>query len=212
MTQEPPKRDYYYNEPEYIRPGWVTALAIAGLIIGGLGVMASAGQMVTPKILEFQKAIWKAMEESFEKAEQERKKRMEEAAAKGSPQFPAAYNYPPPAKEFFGVFEKFTDMPQWFKTALVVFGVIGLFVCGLYIVASIKLFSATPESVRLFIIVMALGTVLALVEVTFSMFSDCFVGFIILANIFVGAVASFILLIIAASADKSALRRPGETL
>jgi hypothetical protein len=108
------------------RPTWMTVLGILGIAFGLLGLMGSLPNIIAPKIMQFQQR----MLQSFAEME------------------PSDGN--PPPKELMDTFESLFRVPGWFETWMVISGILGIFIMGFYIYASIVLLNSKPNSLKLY--------------------------------------------------------------
>jgi hypothetical protein len=200
-------REDYPSKPDYERPTWVMILAIAGLAIGCLGVIDSAFQIAMPKIIEFQLKFFQAMEKGLDKSIERMEEEQKKAEETGSPSRPGVQKPPVEVpKAFFGVFRNFLIIPDWYRKVIVVFGVFGLLISVFFILASVLLFRCDRESVRLYCIAMIFGIIYTLADVVAAACSNSFLGYSVMMPALIGAVASFVLLFVAITADKSSLK------
>jgi len=164
-------------------PKWVTVVGALGIIFGLAGLIGAAQVASMPKVIEMQKAMFKAIPTD------------------------AAGN--PPPREMQEFFESFWGTPPpWFQPAAIVLGLVALIVNGLYIFAAIALLQLKPFAVKLFGAVLITSMILALVRsavlaISFSMFGMTFaVGGL------VGLVMDGVLLAVLLTSDKSAMQPP----
>ncbi len=115
------------NIPHIKRPDWMTALGIIGIALGALGAMGSLQSFIAPQLLQMEQSLFRGFADA--------------AASEGA-------RGPGKLFEFFA--DNF-NLPGWFKVWIVIFGIIGLFVAGYFIYASIQLINSKPNSLRLYI-------------------------------------------------------------
>jgi hypothetical protein len=163
------------------RPRWATVVGILGMIIAFFGLMG-AGQMLTiPKMINFQHQIMQDMEVSM----------------KGKPEEQAEFQK---VKE---VIEQLVgQVPAWFKTAVVIFGVLGVIVNGVYIFACIALLLVKRYAIRWFYVAVALSVALAVSRGVAAVLSTKLIGLSIAVMGLIGIVVDVILLVVVATGRK----------
>ena len=161
-------------------PKWVTVVGILGIVFGLAGLIGAAQVMSMPKIIEMQKAMFKAI--------------------------PGDADGNPPPKEMQEFFESFWGTPPaWFPSAAIVLGIVGLVVNGLYVFAAIALLQLKPYSVKLLGGVLITSMILALVRSTVPAISFSMIGMTFAAGGLIGLVMDGVLLAVLVTSDKSTL-------
>jgi len=115
------------NIPHIKRPEWMTVLGVIGIALGALGVMGSLQAFIMPQMLRLEQHLFRSFADA--------------AASEGA-------KGPGTLFEFFA--DNFT-IPEWFKSWIIISGIIGLFVAGYFIYASIQLINSKPNSLKLYI-------------------------------------------------------------
>ncbi len=176
------------------RPTWATVVGIIGIIMGGFGILGGGQLMIMPKMMEMQKEIWSAVQESIEKQEAT------------SPQ-----QVPP--KEMFQAFEKMWDAPEWFGTWCVAAGLIALLVSGFYLFASIHILQVKRTAVRLFYCAASLSIAFTLVKAVVALGATSFIGMSMMFGGILSLVINVVLLVVVATGNKDAfgIREPQPT-
>jgi hypothetical protein len=179
------------------RPTWATVVGIIGIVMGCFGILGGGQLMIMPKMMEMQKGMWTAMQESMEK------------------QVAADPRQAPP-KEMFKVFEKMWDVPEWFGTWCVAAGLIALLISGFYLFASIRLLQVKPTAVRLFYCAAGLSIGFALLKVVVALAATSFMGMTMMFGGMLGLIINVVLLIVVATGNKEPFRvaetQPTDTL
>jgi len=160
------------------RPSWITAVGIIAIILGVLGIMGGAGNMLTPTVIELQQEMFSSMQEMME-------------------------NEPDAPVGLFRVFERFLDMPPWVGTWYVVTGVLKLLASGFVILAAAYLLQVKKQAPLLFYAACGSRLLVAVLELV-PVFSGSLWGYSTLSNAFLGIVAFGALLLVAATSDKRA--------
>ena len=119
------------------RPTWATVVGILGIVFSCLGFLGAGQEIMMPKILKFQKEMFSHIEENIQKQSDEARERMSsENGNRSNIAFPT---------EMFKFMGKMWEFPEWYGKWIVIFGVIKLFLCGLYLFASIRLLQIKPS-------------------------------------------------------------------
>jgi len=136
------------------RPKWVTAVGIAGIVLGALGLIVSAQSFMLPGELAYQKA-------NFEKILKGSEARHSHTCCKHAAAQPSPFTQtsgcavrkpartiPFASPEF--IMMKLWEAPDWFEPWCNVAGTMGLIVSALYIFASINMLRSRVRAVRRF--------------------------------------------------------------
>ena len=165
------------------RPRWATVVGILGMIIAFFG-LTSAGQMLTiPKMIRLQHQIMHDMEVSM----------------KGKPKDQAELQ-----KVQDVINQMIGQVPDWFKTAVIILGVLGVIVNGVYIFACIALLLVKSYAVRWFYVAVALSIALTVSRGVAAVLSTKFIGLGVAVIGLVGIVLDVILLVVVATGRKEA--------
>ena len=165
------------------RPRWATVVGILGMIIAFFGITASGQMLTMPKMIKLQHQIMHDME----------------ASLKGKPKDQAEL------RKVQDVLQQIIgQVPDWFKTAVVIFGVLGVIVNGVYIFACIALLLVKRYAIRWFYITIALSIALAVSRGIAAVLSTKFIGLGVAAIGLVGIVLDVILLVVVATGNKEA--------
>lgn len=146
------------------KPGWVTAVAIIGIILSGFGVMGALQEAMTPVMIEAQKAQYAQVSAQFEQMIQEMEK-LDETA--NSPVLDMI-------RKFHTLFQKIMNMPEWFQSWSVIAGLLGIFINGAYLTGAILLLRLKPRGLTLLYLFLPLSIALGITRtlVSVSAFGD----------------------------------------
>ncbi len=173
------------------RPTWATVVGVLGIIFGLLGILGGGQLAVMPAILEFQKEMFsdlqgtveKAQEEALKKAEEEAKAAAEEdgegttgEAAGESVIAPVRPGPPMPFKGPFKMFERFMNIPEWYKVWCVVGGLLSVVVSGFLIFSSIWLLQTKQSAISFMYWALGADIVLSLAKAFTSMLAFTIMG------------------------------------
>jgi hypothetical protein len=165
------------------RPRWATVVGILGMIVAFFGITASGQMLTMPKMIKLQHQIMHDME----------------ASLKGKPKDQAELQKVQDViKQIIG------QVPDWFKTAVVIFGVLGVIVNGVYIFACIALLLVKRYAIRWFYVAVALSIALAVSRGIAAVLSTKFIGLGVATIGLVGIVLDVILLVVVATGGKEA--------
>lgn len=195
--------------PAYVpgrRPGWVTTVAVLGIIFGALGIFGSGQSIIMPFVMRMQMDMMQEMESSFNALP---------PATTPLPTSPAdtdvdatdtdASMTPPPGPPApFGIMRRMFVMPDWFPAWSVVSGGLGLILSVFYIVAGVLLLGMKRGGLTLLYWTLALRIVLRVVGVGMLIAAMSFMLMGLLLTTVLGLVADAVVLVVAAVGDKSA--------
>ncbi len=165
---------------------WVTVVGVMAIILGCFGLLGAGQLVVTPKIMELQKEIFSAIQEDMEAQSQD-------------PNQPAAGGPPP---QFFRMFERFWNLPNWYKRWCVVAGMVSIFLYGFYILAAVCLLQTKSYAVKLFYLAVAVSIATGLAKGIVTASAMSFLGIVAIMGAMFGVVINVVLLIVVATADK----------
>jgi hypothetical protein len=170
------------------RPTWATVVGILGIIFGLFGLMNSAQLMVMPKMVDFQRDMITNMQKNL-------------------PQRPKNAPNPKITEDFFNKF--FGQRAEWFNTASLVLGIVGIAVNGLYLFAGISLLNMKKYAVSLFYTALVLSLVFGVTRafIVASAYSSSFMGTAMIVPGLMGAVIDVILLLVVLTSDKTDFRK-----
>ena len=178
------------------RPTWATVVGILGIVFSCLGFLGAGQEIMMPKILKFQKEMFSHIEENIQKQSDEARERMSsENENRSNVDFPT---------EMFKFMGKMWEFPEWYGKWIVIFGVIKLFLCGLYLFASIRLLQIKPSAIRLFYLAAGLTIFLSLIKGIVSLSALSFIGFTMMFGVMFGVIIDIVLIIVVATGNKEA--------
>jgi len=167
------------------RPTWVLAVGILGIVFGIFGIIGSGQSILMPVFMKFQKQMMPQIEEQIQKEAGEDNKI--------------------PAKQM-EIVKKMWDMPDWFQTWSVVVGLVGMLVSGFYILASIFLLLMKRNGPKLFYIAAGTSIALSATKIIVALSAALIIGLSFAVWGAVGIICTGVLLIVTATADKSAFQ------
>ena len=184
------------------RPTWATVVGILGIVFSCLGFLGAGQEIMMPKILKFQKEMFSHIEKSIQKQSDERQAEMpDETRERMSSENRSNVDFPTEMFKFMG---KMWEFPEWYGKWIVIFGVIKLFLCGLYLFASIRLLQIKPSAIRLFYLAAGLTIFLSLLKGIVSLSALSFIGFTMMFGVMFGVIIDIVLIIVVATGNKEA--------
>ena len=171
------------------KPMWVTVAGILGIIVGCYGIFDGAQLLATLAMMAAHEKMMSSMEEAFEGQE-------------------SATSRPGPPMNPFKMFKRMLDVPEWFGTWCVVWGILVLLVSGFYLYAAIRLLQVKPSSVKLFYWAACLDVALMVAHTVVVVATMSLLGMPTLLGGVFGAVTSVVLVIIVRSGDKRVFTVP----
>jgi len=164
------------------KPTWIKVVGILGIIFGCFGIWGSLNIMIMPQIIDFQKEfIGAAMDE-----------------ARNDPEFP---------DRLADVMESLWDLPDWFGTWAILFGIAGLLVTGFYLLASIWLLQVKPAADKLMIAALLISIILALIQAITAGLAGGFVAIVFVMGGVFSIIIDLVLLIVILTADRKIFSR-----
>ncbi|GBE05550.1 hypothetical protein BMS3Abin10_01182 [bacterium BMS3Abin10] len=161
------------------RPAWVTVVGVLGIILAGFGFLGAVQTMAMPTVLEFQEEIMSGVQKELQ----------EQGEA---------------SEEVLDMFAGMFDVPEWFNAWSMAAGVIGLLVSGFYLFASISLLQMKRSAPKVFYSAAGICVIFALIKSIVAVSAMSLMGAAIMFWSLLGMVVNIILLIVAATSDKSA--------
>ncbi|MGD8926808.1 MAG: hypothetical protein PVG20_08145 [Thioalkalispiraceae bacterium] len=179
------------------KPGWVTAVAIIAIVLSGFGTMGGLQEAMSPLTFEQQKA-------EYEKAIDEFNKAMEQASQSNDPAGQEVMKY---LNEFMQAFEKILNMPEWYKTWMVISGLLQIVINGFYLFAAIMLLQLKPSSITLMTIALPFSIILGITRVYVAHTAFDSVGLWMMGGTMIAIVIEIILLLVILKANKRPFRQ-----
>ncbi len=173
------------------RPTWATVVGVIGIIIGTLGILGGAQTVMMPKMIDMQKALWADMKTTMAENDITEPQDM-------------------PAEEIFQMMEKMWDVPGWFDVFCVIAGLLGVLVSGFYVFSCIRILQVRPAAIGLFYAAAGVSIGFTLVKGVFVMAAMSFMGMSLIVGGLLGVVINTVMMIVAATADKTAIAPPAE--
>lgn len=177
------------------RPTWATVVGILGIIFGVFGILGGGQEMMMPKMLEMQK-------EMFSKIEEAQKK--DNSASHQTVQLPT---------EMRSMMEETWNYPPWFGSWSIFSGISRALISALYLFAAIWMLQVKPTAIKLFYWAAGLSIFLSLLKLIVAAFAtDSFMGIGMAMGSAFGGLIDLVLIVVVATADKSAFANEGKTL
>ena len=166
------------------KPTWVKVVGILGIIFGVTGLFGGMQTTMMPTVMDFQQRMLESIQDQ------------------------AGSDRPPP--EFFEIFKEFWDMPDWFRTWLVIYGIVGLLVGGYYLLAAIFFISVKRNCLKMMYWALALSMGITVIGIVVGLFAGTIMAFMAFARIW-SLVIDVVLLIVIVVNDKTIFQRDDAT-
>lgn len=167
------------------RPVWATVIGILCIVFSLGGMFYSVELVAMPQMIQMQREMMKGMFKNMKTQD------------KNAPDF----------KPVQDIFDKMLGhQPPWFNTAMVVLGLIGILINGLYLFAAISLLMLKKYALRLFYTAIALVIAFAAVRSVVMIQGFSFMSIPMLAMGLVGVIIDGVILIVVLNSDKMAFR------
>ena len=179
------------------KPGWVTAVAIIGIVLSGFGVMGGIQESLTPIMLEAQRAEYEAVIEEFNNITVDNGEYVSEEDQQIIEMI----------QSFTKFFEKILNMPEWYLNWLVISGIISMLVHGFYLFAAIWLMQLKPYAPRFLAVALPLSIAFAITRTTIAVQALDNMALLMMGGTLIAMVVEIILLIVLLVKDKSAFKQ-----
>ena len=101
-----------------------------------------------------------------------------------------------------GIFERMWDLPGWFGTWAILFGIAGLLVTGFYLLTSIWLLQVKPAADKLMIAALLISIILAAIQAITAVMVGGFVAILFVAGGVFSIIIDLVLLIVILTSDR----------
>ncbi len=184
------------------RPTWVTVVGVLGIIFGCLGILGGGQEMLLPKLMEMQQAMFSEISSQLEQE-------VEEQGADGnsstSPdQRPIGQADAALAFGMLKSMQGLWEFPDWFALWSVFSGTLKMLVSALYLLASIWLLQLRPVSIPLFYWAAGSSIALGVLKGVVLVSAMSFMGAALMVGGIFGVVIDIVLLIVVVTGDKTA--------
>jgi len=179
------------------KPGWVTAVAIIAIVLSGFGAMGGLQEAMSPFMFDQQKEQYEQIIEEFNTI-------IEQNAGYEDPANQQFIGY---MQKFVDAFQKILNMPEWYKTWMVISGLLQLVINGFYLLAAIWLLQLKPSSITFLYIALPLSITLGITRIYFAHAAFDSTGLWVMAGSMIAVVIEVILLLILLKVDKSPFRQ-----
>lgn len=180
------------------RPTWATVVGILAILFGSFGVIGGAQEIVMPYMLDMQKDMMQNMNEMV----QEIQKKELEKKSESSKNVEHHYN---PLK-IFDFFSDKMDLPDWYRTYALLFGVVSMLIAGFYLLCGILLLMLKPLAPLLFKITLAFSILWGVISGLIYGLSDNFVLIMSIPGSVAGIVIDIVLLVVIFVGNKEAFQ------
>ena len=174
------------------RPTWVTIVAVVAIIFSSFGLLGATQQIVMPQMAEFQKKFFNTMTSEIRS----------EIAKQPTPADPEARQAQETVLEMFDMIESMFNYPEWYKTWMVIAGIIGLFVYGFYLLAAIWFLQLKRKSIPMIYIAFILSIVLGITNTVVTARALSALAILLMSGGLIGIVIEIVLLIVVLSSNK----------
>ncbi len=179
------------------RPTWATAVGILGIIFSCLGILGGGQEIMMPKMLKFQQEMLSDFEKIIE--EEIEKERAKQPDQEGEPKSSAEIP--------MGIFKSFTkmmDFPDWYGTWSIISGILKLFVCAFFLLASVRLLQMKPSSIKLFYWAAGSSIALGVLKGIVALSAVSFMAIAVMIGGVFGIIIDIVLIIVVATGNKEA--------
>ena len=175
------------------KPTWVTVVAVVAIIFSCFGILGASQQIVMPQMAEFQKKIFTTMTSEFKR----------EIDKQPAPSDPEAQRLQQTVFDLFKMIETMFDYPDWYKTWVVIAGIIGLLINGFYLLAAIWFLQLRRKGIPLIYTAFVLSIVLGITNTVVTANALSAFALIFMSGGLIGVVIELVLLIVVLSSDKA---------
>jgi len=179
------------------KPGWVTAVSIIAIVLGGFGAMGGMQEAMSPLMIEQQKIQYEEMEREFAPL-------MEQLSADDDPTAQKFLGY---FTKFMDMFKQYLNMPDWYMNWLIISGILSMAINAFYLYAAVLLMQLKPQSIRYLYIALPLSIALGFTRTYFAYAAFEDMASWIMGGTMIAIVIEIILLLIIIKADKAPYRQ-----
>ena len=187
------------------RPTWATVVGVLGIIFGAFGILGGGQEILFPKMIEMQKEMFAKFEEVHRQQELER---ASEATEEDNESRSDVVEFP---FEMFKSMESMWDLPSWYGPWSAFTGSTKAILSALYLLSAIWILLMNPLSIKLFYWAAGLSILLCIVKGVVGVFGTG--SFMVVAMSLggsFGALIDVVLIIVVATADKTAFYGSGD--
>lgn len=183
--------------PSEKKPTWVTVVAIIAIIFSSFGILGGAQEIVTPQMTEFQKKMFTDMTEEV-------RQQIENSPQPANPADRQAQEF---LLKWFGMFESLLNFPDWYKSWLVISGILTLLVSGYYLLSAIWFLQLRRKSIVMIYIAFVLSIILGTTKAIVTTKALGSLALMMMSGGIVAVVVELVLLIVVFSSDKACFDR-----
>jgi len=173
-------------------PTWVTVVAIIAIIFSSFGILGGTQEIIMPQMVEFQKQMFSTMTEEFKR----------EIEKQPAPSDPGAQQVQQSVLHMFELIEQMFNFPDWYKSWMVVSGILSLLVNGFYLLATIWFMQLRRRAIPLIYAAFGLSIALGITKVVVAVNALSSVAMFMMAGGLIAIVIELVLLIVVLSSDK----------
>ena len=174
------------------KPTWVTAVAIIAIIFSSFGILGGTQEIMMPQMLEFQKKMFSTMTEEF-------KREMENQPA---PSDPAAQQIQQSVMDIFEMIEQMFNFPDWYKSWMVISGILSLLINGFYLYAAIIFMQLRRKAIPLIYTAFGLSIALGITKVVVAVNALSAFAMFMMSGGLIAIVIELVLLIVVLTSRK----------
>lgn len=174
------------------KPTWVTVVAIITIVFSSFGILGGSQEIIMPQMLEFQKKMFTTMTEEF-------KREMEKQP---EPQDPSAQQVQKTMLELFTMIESMFNFPEWYKSWMVVSGILSLLINGFYLLAAIWFMQLKRRAIPLIYTALAFSITLSITKVVVAVNALSAFAMMMMSGGIIAIVIELVLLIVILTSDK----------
>jgi len=186
------------------RPTWATVVGVIGIIFAAFSIIGALQTMVMPYIFDMEKNIMQTVQKDFEKQAEKDAANDKELSPSRKHKHERDADMLKQQQQMMDMMGKYMEVPDWFRTTSLVFGIIGSLAGGFYLLSSIFLLLMKPYAPRMFIWSTGVVVALALAKAAAAIATGSFMAIMMILYSIVGVVVAVVLLIVTATSDKSA--------
>lgn len=174
------------------KPTWVTVVAVIAIIFSSFGILGGSQEIIMPQMVEFQKKMFTTMTEQFK----------QEIDKQSAPTDPAAQQAQQTILGLFKMIESMFDFPDWYKSWLVVSGILSLLINGFYLLVAIWFLQLRRKAIPLIYTAFGLSITLGITKTVVAVNALSAYAMMMMGGGLIAIVIEMVLLIVVLTSNK----------
>jgi hypothetical protein len=174
------------------KPTWITVVAVIAIIFSSFGILGGTQEIMMPQMVDVQKEMVTNITDEY-------KREMEKYQGQMSPEEKVMQD------KFLSIFEMISgmfDFPDWYKSWMVVSGILSLLVNGFYLFAAIWFMQLRRRAIPLLCGAFALSMTLGITKIVVAVQALSSFALLMMSGSMIAIVIELVLLIVVLTSNK----------